>query len=205
LPTYRWAQPMLPAHFIYLEFIMTMFCVYCKESIQGRSDKKFCNPRCAQRYKNGRQKMPFVRECLVCKGDVLIAKTGDANRKYCSQKCAKKAYTKGIGIWKELNHEKLGIYHRDRVKKNAEVYKQQARSERKRILQFLGGKCVVCCVENPSWLHVDYIPTNKGDAYRHSRTLKFTFANPHLFRILCANHHYELTLTGKIEGTSIEQ
>ena len=26
-----------------------------------------------------------------------------------------------------------------------------------------------------------------------------------IFRILCANHHYELTLTGKIEGTDIVQ
>jgi hypothetical protein len=36
-------------------------------------------------------------------------------------------------------------------------------------------------------------------------TLRFTLANLKLFRILCANHHYELTLTGKIVGTDIVQ
>lgn len=182
-----------------------LFCGYCKSPMQGRSDKKFCNPRCAQRHKNGRQEMPFMRKCLVCDAEILISKPGDANRKYCSQKCAKKAYAKGIGIWKELNHEKIYFYQRNRVKKNADVWKEQARSERRKILEMLGGKCVVCGVENPLWLHVDYIPTNKNDPYRHPRTLKFTRENLHLFRILCANHHYELTLSGKIEGTEIVQ
>jgi hypothetical protein len=182
-----------------------LYCGYCRKAIQGRSDKRYCNARCAQRDRNGRQQMPFIRKCRVCNGDVLISKPGDANRKYCSQRCAKKAYAKGVGIWNELNRGKIRIYRENRVKKNAEVWKQQARSERRRILESLGGRCIVCRVNNPSWLHVDYIPTTRREAYRHSRTLKFTLANLHLFRILCANHHYELTLTGRIKGTSIVQ
>lgn len=182
-----------------------LFCGHCQAPLVGRSDKKYCNPRCAQRHKNGRQEMPFVRPCQVCQADVLIAKPGDANRRYCSQNCAKKAYAKGVGIWHKLHPGKMKEYRERRVKKNAEVWKQQAASERRRILEFLGGQCIVCGVTNPVWLHVDYIPTTKGERYRHPRTLKFTLANPDLFRILCANHHYELTLTGKIEGTDIVQ
>lgn len=171
----------------------------------GRSDKRYCNPRCAQRRKNGRQQMPFSRKCRVCDAAVVIAKPGDANRRYCSQRCAKKAYAKGIGIWRELNKGKAKDYQAQRIKKNADAWKEQARSERRRILQALGGACIVCGVSNPSWLHVDYVPTTRNEQYRHSRTLKFTMENLRLFRILCANHHYELTLTGKIEGTPIVQ
>lgn len=149
--------------------------------------------------------MPFTRACRVCESAILIAKPGDANRKYCSQKCSKRAYAKGIGIWQKLHPERVSHYRAERVKKNADVWKEQARSERRRILEALGGRCVVCGVANPVWLHVDYIPTTRGQQYRHSRTLKYTLTNLHLFRILCANHHYELTLTGKIEGTEIVQ
>ena len=141
----------------------------------------------------------------ACDSCVLITKPGDANRRYCSQNCAKRAYAKGIGIWREIHKDKVQHYRENRVKKNADLWKDQARSERRRILEALGGKCVVCGATNVFWLHVDYIPTTKGQKYRHSRTLKFTLENLSLFRILCANHHYELTLTGKIEGTDIVQ
>jgi len=182
-----------------------LFCGHCRAPINGRSDKKYCNPRCAQRHKNGRKTMPFERKCLVCYANILIANPSDANRKYCSQKCAKKSHAKGIGIWNKLHPERIGHYRAQRVKKNADLWKEQARSERRRILELLGGRCIVCSVDNPHWLHVDYIPTTRGEMHRHPRTLKFTREHPELFRILCANHHYELTLTGKIEGTEIVQ
>jgi len=41
--------------------------------------------------------------------------------------------------------------------------------------------------------------------YRHPRHLGFVMANLDAFRLLCANHHYELTLTGAIAGTDITQ
>ena len=184
---------------------MERSCLHCGAGLTGRPDKKYCNPKCAQRHKNGRQTMPFKRKCLVCETEIVIAQLGDANRRYCSQNCAKRAYAKGVSVWHKLHPERVGHYRAERVKKNADLWKDQARSERRRILEALGGKCIVCQAGNPSWLHVDYIPTTKGQPFRHPRTLRFTLANIGLFRILCANHHYELTLTGKIEGTEIVQ
>lgn len=63
----------------------------------------------------------------------------------------------------------------------------------------------MCGVDNPFWLHVDYIPTSRGEQYRHPRHFKYVSEHLDDFRILCANHHYELTLTGRIEGTDITQ
>jgi hypothetical protein len=37
------------------------------------------------------------------------------------------------------------------------------------------------------------------------RLLAYIRKNKDNFRLLCANHHYELTLTGMIEGTDITQ
>jgi hypothetical protein len=54
-------------------------------------------------------------------------------------------------------------------------------------------------------LHVDYIPTMRGSKFRHPRHLRWVMDHIQDFRILCANHHYELTLTGQIEGTDITQ
>lgn len=89
--------------------------------------------------------------------------------------------------------------------KNAGYYRNKARRERLAILALLGGACVVCGVANPFWLHVDYIPTTRGMRFRHPRNIGFIQRNMADFRLLCANHHYELTLTGCIEGTPITQ
>jgi len=78
-------------------------------------------------------------------------------------------------------------------------------NRRLRILELLGGACVVCGATNPSWLHVDYIPTSRDLKYRHPRHYRYVADHVDDFRILCANHHYELTLTGRIEGTEITQ
>lgn len=89
--------------------------------------------------------------------------------------------------------------------KNPGYYKEKARRERMAIIQLLGGACVVCGVANPYWLHVDYIPTTRDLRYRHPRNVGYIRRNVKDFRLLCANHHYELTLTGRIEGTAITQ
>lgn len=107
--------------------------------------------------------------------------------------------------WHRLHPERVKEYHRTSKVRRPYVWRDRRRADRATILELLGGKCLVCGVVNPLWLHVDYIPTTKNERYRHSRTLKFTRENLTLFRILCANHHYELTLTGKIEGTDIVQ
>lgn len=183
-----------------------LFCGHCEIPLGNcRPDKKFCSTKCAQRVRYGRAKFPFDRKCKVCETEFVCSNRHDANRRYCSRTCSKRAYTKGIGVWNRLHPDRLIVHRTTRVKKNPDVWKEQARSERRRILELLGGACVVCGVSNPHWLHVDYIPTCRGEPFRHPRTLKFTRENLALFRILCANHHYELTLTGKIEGTEIVQ
>lgn len=173
--------------------------------VDCRSDKLFCSTRCAQRTHYGRQKTPFLRSCKVCTSAFTVANRDDANRRYCSQNCSRKAYAKGIGDWNKLHPEKLKEYRRTYVNKDPSRWAEIRRDQRTRILQELGGVCIVCGVSKPNWLHVDYIPTTRNERFRHSRTLKYTLANLELFRILCANHHYELTLTGNIEGTDIVQ
>jgi len=96
-------------------------------------------------------------------------------------------------------------YNQNRKTKDPLVWKKQHRATRMKILNLLGAKCVVCGVENPLWLHVDFIPTQRNEQYRHPRHLAFVRRNPDLFRVLCANHHYELTLSGAIEGSDITQ
>ena len=96
-------------------------------------------------------------------------------------------------------------YNKNRTEKNPTIWQEKTRKERLEIIALLGGSCVVCAANNPNWLHVDYIPTTRGKPYRHPRHLRFVREHMNEFRLLCANHHYELTLTGKIEGTDITQ
>lgn len=182
-------------------------CLHCTGQISpsARPDKKFCSTRCYQRHWYDRPPFPYVRDCKTCNASFVVSRRDDANRKYCSQNCSRRAQQKGIGVWNKLHPGKLKEYRDRSLAKNPTRWADERRKQRKQILTALGGECVACHVKNPNWLHVDYIPTTRNERFRHSRTLKFTLANLHLFRILCANHHYELTLTGKIEGTSIVQ
>ena len=181
-------------------------CLHCGKPLgESRSDKKFCSTRCYQRHWHDRPPFPYQRECRTCSTPFTVAERADANRQYCSQKCAKEAARKGSITWGRLHPERQATYRATRIKKNPTLWRDKRREERRRILEILGSKCLACGAINPNWLHVDYVPTTRHERYRHSRTLKFTLEHPDLFRILCANHHYELTLTGKIEGTNIVQ
>jgi len=51
----------------------------------------------------------------------------------------------------------------------------------------------------------DRVAGTRGARYRHPRHWAYIKRHPDQFRILCANHHLELTLTHKIEGTDIIQ
>lgn len=184
---------------------MARECVQCGGAVVGRPDKKFCSSKCYQRHWYDRPPFPYARNCRACLMPFTVASRDDANRQYCSQACSKLAQRKGSKVWLRLHPEKQAEYTANRLSKNKDYWRDQGRSERKRILEMLGGKCIVCGVANPSWLHVDYVPTTRNERFRHSRAPKFVSANLNLFRILCANHHYELTLTGKIEGTDIVQ
>jgi hypothetical protein len=130
---------------------------------------------------------------------------GDANRQHCSKQCSKNHNAKRIKSWQEANPDSMKLYNANRVAKNPGAWRDKHRTQREKIIGLLGGACAVCGVTNISWLHVDYVPTCRAEQYRHPRHLAYIQKNPEKFRILCANHHYELTLTGAIEGTDITQ
>jgi endogenous inhibitor of DNA gyrase (YacG/DUF329 family) len=181
----------------------TIICLYCGERVEAKrpNRKKFCSNRCAQRFAKN---LPSKRECKICGREFKIVKGGQ-NRKYCSEKCSKKAYTKQTLAWHERNPNSMKKYNKKRKAKNPGVWREKYRRERAEAIKMLGGKCIVCGASNPNWLHIDYKPTTIDKPYRHPRHLKYIKEHIIEFRILCANHHYELTLTGKIEGTSITQ
>jgi hypothetical protein len=148
-----------------------------------------------------------VRKCKrkTCGNYFQVLTRADANRRYCSQACSKLAHAKIVRDWRKNHPDSMDAYNVNRLKKNPKAWVEKWQQERLEILALLGGKCIVCGVSNPFWLHVDYVPTTRGTPYRHPRNLGYIRRNKELFRLLCANHHYELTLTGSIEGTTITQ
>lgn len=178
-------------------------CQHCGALFEAqRKTRKFCSRACANRSSWAAEK---TRNCLHCGNSFPLKSAADANRKHCSKACAKAHNVKRIKDWNQDHPDAMKQYNANRTNKNANAYKEQSRKERLAILELLGGKCIVCGVDNPNWLHVDYIPTTRGTPYRHPRHLRYVREHITNFRLLCANHHYELTLTGKIEGTDITQ
>jgi hypothetical protein len=181
----------------------TITCQHCGKIFESQRDtRKFCSRACANRSVWAGSK---VRNCQHCGKEFPLLSAGDANRKHCSQACAKSYNAKYIKTWVDEHPEAKKQYTANRTAKNPGVWKEQSRKERLAIITLLGGCCIVCGATNPNWLHVDYIQTTRGKPYRHPRHLKYIREHQNEFRLLCANHHYELTLTGKIEGTEITQ
>lgn len=174
----------------------------CKEFLARRKTRRFCSSACANRSEWASGKS---RDCQHCGKPFPAKSAADANRRYCSRACAKASTQKKISTWHAEHPEASTQYRRTRLAKNPGYYREKARRERLESIRLLGGGCCVCGVTNPNWLHVDYIPTNKASPYRHPRHLAFVRRHLSDFRLLCANHHYELTLTGRIEGTEITQ
>lgn len=142
------------------------------------------------------------RICTICQGSY---KAVSPLQKTCSKECRAKLYTGSRAKFYESNPDAIKTYNQRRKDKDPDVWKNKYRKEREEVIEKLGGKCIACEVTNPNWLHIDYIPTMIGTGYRHPRHKKWVLDNIKDFRLLCANHHYELTLTGKIEGTLIVQ
>lgn len=178
-------------------------CQHCGKVFESqRVTRKFCSRSCSG---YAVWVVESSRNCRECGKPFPVRSRGDANRQHCSKACAKKHNAKSIKAWKDTHPDYMPTYQKQRSVKNPGMWKEKARRERAEILKILGGCCIVCGVENPNWLHVDYIPTTRDTPYRHPRNLAYIRANREMFRILCANHHYELTLTGRIEGTDITQ
>jgi hypothetical protein len=141
--------------------------------------------------------------CEECESVFL----GTVVQKVCSDECRATKAKKAQQHFKKKNPGKHREYNKNRLLKNPDAWKIAKQRERDSIIAALGGKCIVpgCGVTNPFWLHADYIPTMMGTGYRHPRHAGWVLRNLDKFRLLCANHHYELTLTGVIEGSNITQ
>lgn len=182
---------------------MIIVCDFCgAETVAERVTKKFCSAACAVRARRG---SPKSRECKFCGEEFSVISRADANRQYCSKECSKRAYTKQQKDWREENPEKTKQFRINWLDKNEGYDAARKKKERLEILAALGGACVVCGATKTVWLHVDYKPTCVGQKYRHPRSKGYVLSHLNDFQILCANHHYELTLTGQIEGTDITQ
>lgn len=182
---------------------MLIKCSYCGGGVNAqRVTRRFCSTRCAQRSARG---WPKTRSCRHCGGDFEVRERADANRQHCSKQCAKKHNSKTVQEWLTDNPTAMKTYNKHRVAKNPRVWQQKARSERERIIALLGGACVVCGTRTLYWLHVDFIPTTRASRFRHPRHYAYVSRHRKQFRVLCANHHYELTLAGRIEGTDLIQ
>lgn len=183
---------------------MVVNCLQCRTEIQcQRRTKKWCSQKCYARYRSG---YPKDRKCLeCCETFQILTRIADANRKYCSERCAKRSNNKRKRRWTGSHPDAMKSYNRRRVERNPGEWKEKAKRERAEILNILGNACIVCGIDNPLWLEVDYIPTTRGGNGRHPRHPAFIKEHAQDFRLLCANHHRELTITGKIQGTEIEQ
>ena len=183
--------------------MVAVTCQHCGKVFEAqRKTRKFCSSSCASRSAWAAEK---TRNCQHCGKPFQLRSAGDANRKHCSQNCAKAHNRKRIKEWNDEHPDMMKQYNANRVAKNPNVYQTQRQQERLKMIELLGGKCIVCGADNPWWLHVDYIPTTRNKPYRHPRHLRYIREHLSDFRLLCANHHYELTLTGRIEGTDITQ
>jgi hypothetical protein len=178
-------------------------CAYCAKEVEAqRVTKKFCSTVCAQRHARG---WPKTRQCRHCGAEFEVRERADANRQHCSKECAKNHATKTVRSWIAERPEMVKVYRQNQLAKDPDYDRRRWQDRRGRILDLLGARCVVCGATNPHWLHVDFIPTGRGQPYRHPRHFRYVSEHLDLFRVLCANHHYELTLTGRIEGSDITQ
>ena len=183
--------------------MITITCKHCGNLIETkRKTRKFCSQSCANRSLWASEKS---RDCRHCGNQFPLKSAADANRQHCSKKCAKAHNAKAIRDWRKANPDYMPAYQKKRAAKNPGMWKKKARADRLLIIELLGSKCIVCGVTNQNWLHVDFIPTTRDAPYRHPRHLNYIREHLNEFRLLCANHHYELTLTGVIEGTNIKQ
>lgn len=177
-------------------------CLQCQASFVGRPDKRYCSQRCGQAFMRN---APKVRECRRCKHPFDVKTRADANRQYCSRKCSRQAQKSTLSAWKIANPGHMKVYNKQRIKAHPGHYKVKWDKERGKIIEALGSRCIVCGVDNPFWLEVDFKTGTRGQPLRHPRHGAYILTHLDEFRLLCANHHRELSATGLIQGTDITQ
>lgn len=142
------------------------------------------------------------RVCTVCdKPYKAVAPL----QKTCSKECRNIKNIRRNDSYGTKYTDRRDQYAKNRKKKNPDIWKDKNRKERMEIIEALGGECLACGHDNPLHLHIDYIPTMIGTGQRHPRHRRWMLDNLDKLRLLCANHHYELTTTGSIENTNIKQ
>lgn len=178
-------------------------CQHCGVVFEAqRKTRRFCSRACSNR---SAWKVTKTRQCRHCGQDFEVNGVRDANRQHCSKECVKNHNAKRVSTWQMEHPEMLVVYRANQLSKDPNYERKRWQNRRGRILELLGGRCVVCGASNPYWLHVDFIPTGRQSQFRHPRHYRYVSEHLDLFRLLCANHHYELTLTGRIEGSDITQ
>jgi hypothetical protein len=174
-------------------------CEHCGRSATSkRPEAKFCSEPCRNRR---HRSQPLSRKCGNC-GSRIKA---EGNRRYCSRTCSKIARRQQDAAWRLKHPDAQSMYNARRAARRPNEERTRKGAERGEVIAALGGKCEACGIDNPIWLEIDYRPTTRGKRFRHSRGRKFIMSHLSDFRLLCANHHRELTLTGRVAGTSITQ
>lgn len=183
---------------------INVHCVECGEKYSTHDRKKlYCTDACAKLQKARiKDRRRFCRWC----GKMYLAIPPNNNQRSCSEKCSGEFNDFMEARWRKAYPDRVEVHRQKRKDGHPDMWREKARQERLETLRILGGKCIVCGVDNPNWLHIDYAPgSDEFEGKRHPRHIAFIIRNKDKFRLLCANHHYELTLTGKIEGTDITQ
>lgn len=93
---------------------------------------------------------------------------------------------------------KRHLKHKEWYNKNKELVlligRRNAKKERERIIQKLGGKCVVCSERDLAVLELDHIIPLFNSKGRETTCIEEAKKNPEKFQVLCANCHRRKTL-----------
>src|SRR5574343_115887 len=103
-------------------------CQHCGKGFRSqRRDRKFCSRPCANRSKWAAE---HTRDCKQCGSPFVLRSATDANRRYCSKACEKKAITKKTKAWWEAHPEANAVYQGRYLAKNPSVWRDKGRRER---------------------------------------------------------------------------
>lgn len=94
-----------------------------------------------------------------------------------------------------VNREKILAQQKERYQKNKDYYYRKRRewysNQRKKLVNLLGGKCVVCGETEEDFLEFDHIKPVRGK--REGNSIMQVKKHPERFQLLCANCHRRKT------------
>ena len=113
------------------------------------------------------------------------------------------ANKKRIKQWNQDHADRI-LEYRKKQASQPNYFRKAALRRRMKVLSVLGGKCVVCGIDDLLFLQCHYIPTIKGMGWRHPKHDRWIIDHKEDFMLLCANHHQELSITNQIRGFNVE-